>query len=84
MKFPSERGGVATVYADQRTTRECYVASLRLTSTETTTKRNVNQRMVALTDLYPRVNDEVWMEPKGDVTEWQLGGKIKIPAWEGT
>jgi len=33
MKFPVNRGGVATVNADQRTTRECYVASLRLTLT---------------------------------------------------
>jgi len=69
MKFPSEKGGVATVHADQRMTRECYVASLRLTLTETTVKRNVNQRMVALTDLDPIVNDEVWMEPRGNVIE---------------
>jgi len=59
MKFPFDRGGVATVHAYQRMAWECYVVSLKLTSTETTVKRNINQRMVALTDLDPRVNDEV-------------------------
>jgi len=70
MKFPSKRGGVSTVHANQKMVRECYVASLRLTPIETMIKRNVNQRMVALTDLDPRVHDEVRMEPKGDVAEW--------------
>jgi len=73
MKFPTERGGVTTIYAYQRTARECYVASLRLTSTLTSAKRDVTQRMVAMTDLDPRVNDEVRMEPKDTVQEWQLG-----------
>jgi len=72
MKFPTERGGAATVHVDQRTTRECYVANLRLMPTVTTVKRDVNQRMVALTDLDRRVNDEIRMEPKDDETEWQL------------
>ena len=74
MKFPADQGGVATVYADQRMVRECYVASLKLTPTETTVKRDVNQRMVALTDLDPRVNDDTRMKPSNDVTEWQLAG----------
>jgi len=69
MKFPTERGGAATVHVDQRTTRECYVANLRLMPTVTTVKRDVNQRMVALTDLDRRVNDEIRMEPKDDETE---------------
>ncbi|XP_027368413.1 uncharacterized protein LOC113874390 [Abrus precatorius] len=30
MKFPSERGRIITVHADQKTARECYFASLRL------------------------------------------------------
>jgi len=37
-------------------------------------KKNVNQRMVALTDLDPRVNDDKRMKPSNDVTEWQLVG----------
>jgi len=75
MKFPTERGDVATVYADQRTTRECYVASLRLSPTITSTKRDVGQRMVAMTDLDPRMNDEIRMEPRDTVEEWQLGAE---------
>jgi len=69
MKFPSDRGTVATVYANQKTARECYVASLKLKTTETTAKRNVAQRMVAMTDLDPRINDDVRMKPSNDVTE---------------
>ena len=75
MKFPFDRKGVATVHVDQRTTRECYVASLRLMPTETTVKRDVNQRMVALTDLDPRINDEVRIKLSNDVIEWQLAGE---------
>jgi len=69
MKFPSDRGGVTNVHVDQRTTHEYYVASLRLTPTETTVKRDVNQRMMALIDLNPRINDEVRMQPKDEVVE---------------
>ena len=76
MKFPADRG-VVTVYADQRTTRECYVASLRLMPTETIVKRNVNQRMVALTNLDPRVNNDTRMKLSNDVTKWQLAGGIQ-------
>jgi len=55
--------------------RECYVASLRLTPIEKIVKRNVNQRMVAMIDLDPRINDDVRMKPSNDVTEWQLAGQ---------
>jgi len=30
MKFPSSKGDIITVHVDQKTTRECYVASLRM------------------------------------------------------
>jgi len=43
--------------------------------TETTVKRDVNQRMVALTDLDPRINDEVRIKLSNDVIEWQLAGE---------
>jgi len=75
MKFSTEHGDVAIVYADQRTTRECYVASPRLTPTITSSKRDVGQRMVAMVDLDPRMNDEIRMEPKDTVEEWQLGAE---------
>jgi len=81
IKFLVEREGVTTFHADQRTARQCYVASLRLTPTVTTIKRDVNQRMVALTDLDPKVNDEIRMEPKDDVTKWQLGGENQNTCW---
>jgi len=68
MKFPTEQGEVATIYADQRTARECYAASLRLTPTFTSIRRDVNQRMVGVTDLDPWVNNEIRMEPQ-DTTE---------------
>ena len=32
MKFPSSKGDVITVHIDQKTMRECYVASLQLES----------------------------------------------------
>jgi len=73
MKFPDEREGVVTIHVDQQTTQECYVASLKLTPTITSAKRDVNQRMVAMTDLVPRINDEIRVEPKDNVEEWQLG-----------
>jgi len=51
------------------------VASLKLTPTETTAKINVNQRMVAMTDLDPRINNDTRMKPSNDVAEWQLAGE---------
>jgi len=33
MKFPSVNGDIATVHIDQKTTRECYVASLKVEPT---------------------------------------------------
>ena len=30
MKFPTEKGEVATIYVDQRATRECYMESLKI------------------------------------------------------
>jgi len=93
MKFPSDRGSVATVYADQKTARECYVASLKLKPTETTSKRNVTQRMIVMTDLDPRINDDMRMKhdkkrsPEGN----QIAGRQQGPlclegrghAWSG-
>jgi len=75
MKFPSDWGGVTTIYAERKTARECYVVSLKLTPTKTIVKRNINQRMIAMTDLDPRINDDTRMKPSNDVTEWQLAGE---------
>lgn len=64
---------MAIVHADQRPARECYVVGLKLTPTVISAKRDVNRRMVAMIDFDPRVNDEVRMELKESVEEWQLG-----------
>jgi len=45
------------------------VVSLKLTPTKTIVKRNINQRMIAMTDLDPRINDDTRMKPSNDVTE---------------
>lgn len=66
---------MATIHADQRMARECYVASLRLTPTVTSSQRDVNQRMVAITNLDPRISDKAKMELRDSVEEWQLGGE---------
>jgi len=39
-----------------------------------TAKRDVKQRMVAMTDLDPRVNGEIRMELRDNVTEYPLSG----------
>jgi len=48
MKFPFVNGDIATVHVDQKTTRECYVASLKVETTRqlytTTNDRSPSQR----------------------------------------
>ncbi|XP_068483323.1 uncharacterized protein [Phaseolus vulgaris] len=54
MKFPTEKGKVATVYVNQKDARECYAAGLKMNL-----KANHDtERMVAMADLDPRINDE--------------------------
>jgi len=38
-------------------------------------KRDMNQRMVVMTDLDLRINDEVRMDPRDTVKDWQLGAE---------
>lgn len=57
------------MHVDQKTARECYVVSLRLMPTVTSTRRQVNQRMVAMNDLDPRVNDQIRIEPRDNVED---------------
>nr|KYP73633.1 hypothetical protein KK1_006279 [Cajanus cajan] len=66
MKFPSDRGNILTIHADQKAARECYFASLRLPPVEE--KQVKSRRVHAITpqssestptwDLDPRLNDE--------------------------
>ena len=69
IKFPTEKGEIATIYVNQRDARECYAVGLKMTSkTDKEDKRN----MVALVDLDPRMNDER-LKPKEETTSIILG-----------
>jgi len=68
MKFPKEKGEIATVYVNQTDARECYAAGLKMNL-----KANKDtERMVAMADLDPRLNDER-LEPKEETTTVVLG-----------
>jgi len=77
MKFPSPAGEVITVHVNQKTTRECYAASLRIEPTiqEQATEEPRAQHgkrcprseyLVAVTDLDPRL-DDIRVEPSEEV-----------------
>ncbi|XP_017419350.1 uncharacterized protein LOC108329586 [Vigna angularis] len=65
MKIPTERGTICTVRADQRTTRQCYVAGLKVTPF-VPTKRARGAETAAI-DLDPRTNIDERLHPQGDV-----------------
>lgn len=73
MKFCSERWGVATMHVEKQIARECYVTSLRLTPTVTSARRQVNQRMVVMTNWDNIVNNEIRVETRENMKLWQLG-----------
>jgi len=63
MKFPSSKGDIITIHVDQKTARECYVASLRLQpmrpEPEKYRKRakgKEEMHSINVTDLDPRIN----------------------------
>ncbi|XP_068503632.1 uncharacterized protein [Phaseolus vulgaris] len=68
MKFPTEKGETATIYVNQKDARKCYVAGLKMNL-----KANKDtEKMVAMVDLDPRLNDER-LEPKEETTTVVLG-----------
>jgi len=75
MKFPSPQGDIITVHGDQRTARECYIASIKLPYPPLTT-HNIehSQARTALAgdDLDPRINSEARVEPVGDIRQLPL------------
>lgn len=71
MKFPSERGTICTVKADQKTTRQCYVAGLKFTSYAS--KREPRRPETIVVDLDPRTNTDDRIQPQGDVKSLVLG-----------
>lgn len=64
MKYPTARGTICTVRADQKMARECYAAGLKMYPRET--KRRTNGANVAMADLDPRTNTEDRLEPQGE------------------
>ena len=75
MKFPSSQGDIITVHGDQRATRECYMASLKLPHPPLTT-HNIEQSRARTTlagdDLDPRINSEARLEPVGETRQLPL------------
>jgi len=82
MKFPSPTSDIITMLVNQKTTRECYVASLRIEPIGQTTTRieeRVSKRshMVAVAELVPRL-EEVRVEPKEETQCVPLMGEDKV------
>ena len=68
MKFLTENGEITTVYVNQKDARECYATGLKMNL-----KTNKDtERIVAMVDLDPRLNDER-LEPKEETTTVVLG-----------
>ena len=81
MKFPSPTGDIITVHVDQKTTRECYAASLRVEcmrppSARVRSKEVRRDHIVAVTDLDPRV-EEMRVEPQEEMRVVSLVGEHK-------
>ncbi|XP_047174666.1 uncharacterized protein LOC124842265 [Vigna umbellata] len=71
MKYPSEKGTICTVRADQKTARECYAAGLKLHVRPL--KRRAAGSEVAMADLDPRTNTEDRLEPIGETQPILIG-----------
>lgn len=54
MKYPSNKGTICTVRADQKMTTECYAANLKMYPQ--VNRRKTNQSKLAMADLVPRTN----------------------------
>ncbi|XP_017415437.2 uncharacterized protein LOC108326436 [Vigna angularis] len=77
MKFPTERGTICTVRADQRTARQCYVAGLKVTPF--LPARRARGAETAAIDLDPRTNIDERLHPQGDVKPFPLGADLPKP-----
>ncbi|XP_020232147.1 uncharacterized protein LOC109812565 [Cajanus cajan] len=66
MKFPSDKGKILTIHADQKAARECYFASLRVSPVEEQRQKSKRVHAIAPSasdalvdwDLDPRMNNE--------------------------
>jgi len=82
MKFSSPSGCIIIVHVDQKTARECYVASLKVEPTPRIPSDNEERRVkkrhvVAVANLDPRI-EEVRVEPQDETRPIPLLGKDKI------
>jgi len=77
MKFPAKDGSIVTIYENQKTTRECYIASLKI-QPERVIPKHCGNRTVAMADLDPRIHDENRMEPKEPTETYQISGAYQL------
>jgi len=68
MKFPTEKGEIATIYVNQKDARECYAAGLKMNLK----MDRDTEKIVAMVDLDSRLNEER-LEPKEETTAVVLG-----------
>lgn len=61
LKYSSSKGMICIVQTDQKTTRECYPAGLKMYPQ--TSRRKTNRSKVAMADLNPRTNTDDQLEP---------------------
>jgi len=73
MKFPSDKGMICTVHADQQITRQCYAAGLRITPYSRPRKQHRSE--VAMTDLDTRMNSEDRLQPEGETKDISIGSQ---------
>jgi len=70
MKFPSLTGDIVTIHVDQRTARECYIASLRMPNPRKLHSSNNIEKITyvdgtSIQELDPRMEDEERVKPLG-------------------
>ncbi|XP_020230316.1 uncharacterized protein LOC109811091 [Cajanus cajan] len=81
MKFPSDKGKIIMIHADQKAARECYFASLRISPMEERKSKSKRVHVVdpsasveeLVWDLDPRMNDEEHVEPIESKVQLQIG-----------
>ncbi|XP_014511627.1 uncharacterized protein LOC106770327 [Vigna radiata var. radiata] len=71
MKYPTSRGTICTIRADQKVARECYAAGLKMYPREM--RRRTSGTDVAMADLDPRTNTEDRLEPLGETQPMIVG-----------
>jgi len=68
MKFPTKKGEISIIHVDQRVARECHMASLKMVRELRRPGRSEERsNLVAMVDLFPRMNDGERMELKEEI-----------------